>query len=162
MYNTYDNINRHSQKVTSVFLDYREQPHWLECHMMVCGYILRAKLWRPLSCNTADHDVHHMWWQNVMQTYIHIYTRRLLQANPHVGLHGKSQDVPGHLGTKGICLTWDLHVRYPQCESTVKRGCHRCTHFTYNHVRPAWVQRGYHSWVAPASYLPKKSTTFKP
>ena len=68
MYNTYDNINRHSQKVYN--LDYREQPHWLECHMMVCGYILRAKLWRPLSCNTADHDVHHMWWQNVLHTHM--------------------------------------------------------------------------------------------
>ena len=63
-----------------------------------------------------------------MQTYIHIYTRRLLQANPHVGLHGKSQDVPGHLGTKGICLTWDLHVRYPQCESTVKRDATGAQH----------------------------------
>ena len=59
------------------------------------------------------------------------------------GTDGKSQDVPGHLGTKWIWLTWDLHVRYPQCESTVKRKCQRCTHFTYNHVRPACVQREY-------------------
>ena len=60
-------------------------------------------------------------------------------------LHGKSQDVPGRLGTKGIWLTWDLHVRYinPQW------NCHRCTHFTYKHVRPACVQWEYHSWAAP-------------
>ena len=93
-----------------------------------------------------------------MQTYMYMYICTYLHktsvaGKPTCGTDGKSQDVPGHPGTKGIWLTWDLHVRYPQCESTVKRKCQRCTHFTYNHVRPACVQREYYSWAAPASYF---------
>ena len=36
--------------------DYREQPHWLECHMMECGYILPAKLWCKIPAVWIDRE----------------------------------------------------------------------------------------------------------